>query len=73
MSTWVRLDVIGCEGVSEVRKGDRFKWGDYHLVEVIQVARDGSWADILVVPPTAPSWRKRQPLPLPKSFVRWSA
>jgi hypothetical protein len=50
-----------------VKKGDRFRWHEVH-VEVLRVARDGSWADIYCnanPDSAATGWTKRQPLPFP--------
>jgi hypothetical protein len=65
-----------------VSKGQRYVWnrdaaGGTVYVEVCRVARDGTWADILctVLPHDRDhgTWTRRQPLPLPESFVAESA
>lgn len=55
-----------------VRKGDEFVW---HGVEirVARVAKDATWADIIVWPAAGPGWTKRQPLPFPADFVAVSS
>ena len=56
--------------ISSVEKGDRLEWHGV-AVEVLRVARDGSWADVRCVPPNGEEpWTKRQKLPLPAGTVR---
>lgn len=41
------------------------------IIRVIRVARDGSWADIVVHQVTTGArWSKRMPLPFPESWER---
>lgn len=53
--------------IADVHKGDTFEWMGAQ-VEVVRVASDGTWADIICrQPETGALWRKRQHLPLPVS------
>jgi hypothetical protein len=62
-----------------VTKGQRYVWEGTArgavYVEVLRVARDGTWADIRCTTALyrgeddAGMWTKRQPLPLHESFV----
>lgn len=57
---------------SPVKKGDQFAWMGTKLT-VRSVARDGSYANVLVQQQGGASWTKRQPLPLPADAVRIEA
>lgn len=62
-----------------VKRGDRYIWRHPATpetpvyIEIVRVARDGSWADIRCCT-WAVMWTKRQPLPLPEhtSPYAWS-
>lgn len=58
------------------RRGYVYKADGETYVTITRVARDGSWADVLVAQPNTPaSWAKRQPLRdglLPFPAVIWS-
>jgi hypothetical protein len=58
------------------KRGDRFVWTSRHshwpvYIEVIRVARDGTWVDI-ACQTWAAAWSKRQRLPLPQRTERRS-
>lgn len=54
-----------------VRKGDHFDAGIL-AIEVLRVARNGSWADIRVRQERSAvaTWTKRQPMPFPSYWRR---
>ena len=57
-----------------VARGDRFVWAadgqwlDAVSIEVGNVAKDGTWANLRCTGPGGKTWGKRQALPLPDSF-----
>jgi hypothetical protein len=57
--------------MNEVKKGDRYTWGDALEVTVTRVSKAGFWADIEVQGKLT-HWRKRQRLPLPETFRKIS-
>lgn len=44
------------------QRGYVYKTDDGARISITRVARDGSWADIIVTQPNGASWVKRQPL-----------
>jgi len=57
--------------MSEVKRGDRYSWSGV-AIDVIRVAKDGTWAHIRCSSGIGPrsNWMKRQPLPFPVDFDR---
>lgn len=57
-----------------VKKGDQFIYDPDPkrplFIQVNRVARDGSWADVIVLN-WAASWAKRQPTPIPGRRAAW--
>lgn len=60
-----------------MKHGDRYEWrptdepGDVVVqVEILEVAKDESWADLKCTPPAGRSWTKRMELPLGRRFRR---
>jgi hypothetical protein len=59
------------ERISQVKARDRFTWEDVEI-NVIRVAKDGTWADIHCHVGES-FWTKRQPLPMPEGCIRAEA
>lgn len=55
----------------KVVKGATYEWNGAVHARVNRVAADGTWADMTMTRGGS-SWGKRQPLPLPETFVRIS-